>query len=825
MKTLIYSMSLNGEHSITLASLRFITNTHPEDVFEELIMPKNGVLTDEMLAKFGDADLIMLASSLYHFSLSSQAMDSLNVIGNYMRGNNLHTPVTLFTTSGFIMDTIPHEYVRKWAERFELRYIKGESIYSSDMLDDKYRADVYAWYNNVKVQVNGRMLKLSKSAAVRVVYTDDTAETAAIAERYTEAFQATGADVSEIRLSNYDYKHCLGCQYCYTERVCCIKDDFIKLCHDIEAGADVQLFVGTMENGFYSSQFKRFMDRHVAMGRCPVDDEAIMLFAWHEGNEYKIGDEELFKTWATSYASFGGEVLIDVCEGFDAEAVDATVAAINEGVGTYRNFYGTALRRKFADLAYEIQTVEPLDFKYFAQCGDFKPVQRNMQCRSIHSASDAKISVEMKSMAVWKASEHAANMATPIPERRAKMQGKSLIEWASNPPYKDYEVKDSDLSPSAQKEVKMEAGGLPPQAIIGRKIGKRMGLLMNTFNTIVFSTIGTLASGHFTWKSWFIGACIGWITGHLITSFIPPNEVQDKVLKKRGISADSIKGRIISSIVTSIIIFPIMTCVMSITMPNLAMNGIKKNIAAMESEVVELYAQQSELKAQQAELIAQRNELQAQQTELKAQQSALQTSMDKTIENAVNSATAERQAAVDELNASIEELKAREKDLTEMLEAAQSPAEKGPLNGQLGPVKGELEAKTAAVKELEASIEATKKEIEDSIKNGTPENPGMQKGIEEMQAGIDDMQKGIDEMQAGIDGMQEGIDGMQQGIDGKSGGIQAQQNAIAGMKQSLKRSLPLSIIGMTVIGIILGFFTQPLFLKLVMRSVMGKQKD
>jgi hypothetical protein len=80
-------------------------------------------------------------------------------------------------------------------------------------------------------------------------------------------------------------------------------------------------------------------------------------------------------------------------------------------------------------------------------------------------------------------------------------------------------------------------------------------------------------------------------------------------------------------------------------------------------------------------------------------------------------------------------------------------------------------------------------------------------------------------MQAGIDGMQEGIDGMQQGIDGKSGGIQAQQNAIAGMKQSLKRSLPLSIIGMTVIGIILGFFTQPLFLKLVMRSVMGKQKD
>ena len=108
--------------------------------------------------------------------------------------------------------------------------------------------------------------------------------------------------------------------------------------------------------------------------------------------------------------------------------------------------------------------------------------------------------------------------------------------------------------------------------------------------------------------------------------------------------------------------------------------------------------------------------------------------------------------------------------------------------------------------------------------NGTPEEPGMQKGIEEMQAGIDDMQKGIDEMQGGIDEMQKGIDGMQEGINGKSGGIEAQKGAIQGMKMGLKRSLPFSIIGMTLIGIILGYFTQPLFLKLVMRSVLGKEE-
>ena len=55
-------------------------------------MPKNGKLTEDMLAKFKDADLVMLASSLYHFGLSSQAMDSLNVIGRYLQQNSPISP-------------------------------------------------------------------------------------------------------------------------------------------------------------------------------------------------------------------------------------------------------------------------------------------------------------------------------------------------------------------------------------------------------------------------------------------------------------------------------------------------------------------------------------------------------------------------------------------------------------------------------------------------------------------------------------------------------------------------------------------------------------
>ena len=448
MKTLIYSMSLNGEISTTLASLRFISDTHKDDVFEELIMPKNGVLTEEMLAQFRDVDLVMLASSLYHFAFSSQAMDSLKVVGDYLRKNNPNVAVTLFTTSAFAMDFIPHEQARKWANRFGLRYIKGVSILSMDMVKEKYRADVYAWYHNVRALVTTKDLRFNRPASVRVICTDDTPKTAELARKYLDALTALGAEAKEIRMSDYKFQHCLGCQYCYTDRRCCIKDDFEQLCRDVEAGADVQLYVGMLENGYFPTLYKRFMDRHVCIGRCPDDDEAILLYAWHEAADYVAGDEELFKTWILGCSSLGGSVLIDVCKGFDPDAVSATVAAFNENVGPYRNFYGMALRRKFADIAYEIQAIEPLDYKYFAMSGDYKPLKIGTHLSAIHSAKDARKAVEMMSTPVIMARRQPENLKAEIPERRKGMQGKSMIDWAADPPYADYEVKDSDFNPA-----------------------------------------------------------------------------------------------------------------------------------------------------------------------------------------------------------------------------------------------------------------------------------------------------------------------------------------------------------------------------------------
>ena len=254
-----------------------------------------------------------------------------------------------------------------------------------------------------------------------------------------------------------------------------------------------------------------------------------------------------------------------------------------------------------------------------------------------------------------------------------------------------------------------------------RKIGFRIGLLMNTFNTIVFTTIGTLRSGHFTWSGWLFGGVVGWITGFIITSIIPVKQTQDKVLEKTKTDPNSVKGKILASLTTNFIIMPAMTCVMGIAMPMMSVKGMERGIAATETELVQLQQQQEGLKSQQAEL----------------------------------------QGKYDAMKIDIDDLQAK-------IDAAASPAEKAPL-------EGELEGKT----------------------------------------------KALDEMQSGITEMQNGIDGMQGGIDSMTESINARKGAAAGIKNSIFPSLPFNILFMTAIGITLGFIIQPLFMKLVFKSVLG----
>lgn len=720
MKALIFLMSMNGEMSVTLHSTRCIQRTFKSDEFEEVLFPKDGIVSDDVLKKIKESDLIVFSTSMYHFLISSQAMDSMKEIGEYMQANCPDKAVTYFMTSNFLMDVLVHQYVENWAVRYGMNYIKGISIFSDDVVEDKYRADIYAWWNNVKALMLGKDLAVKRSMDVRLVTLDKSVETKTLAAQYETAFKNAGAVVKKVNMPDYDFRHCLGCQACYTTRKCCITNDqFKQLCNDVEAGTDTIVYVGELENGFYPTVFKKFMDRHVCMGRCPADDETITLFTYHKGKNYINGDEAILREWGTAYTSFGGEILINVQEGFDVKAVNAAVAAFNENIAPYRDFYRAALRTRFADLSSEIRNVEPLDYAYFKSCGDFIRRPMNPNCRPILSVADAKKSVEFKGMPVRMYCMQNNDYSAEIPERRQHKE-QSIVERVVNPPYAPEGYASVDLA-----DDNRTASAPPTGAVMGKlmgKVGHRMGLLMNTFNTILFSTIGTLSSGHFTIGGWLFGAAVGWCTGAVITSIISVKDTQGWVLEKTKTDGKTLKGRLLASLSTNFIIMPVMTIVMGLAMPSLSAMNIENGIRQTESELATLQIQQTELKTEQAVLQGQRD----------------------TMEMDI-------------------------KWIQQSIENASSPADKGALNG-------ELESKQAAIAEMTA---------------------------------------GIEEMQGGIDGMQEGIEGM-------TTSITERKNAVNGIRAAIPRSLPISAILNTIIGITIGLFTQPFFTKLVMKSVFGK---
>ena len=439
MKILVYSMSLNSEFSSTLAATRYVSSAFKKngDEFSEIIMPKDGKVTDEDLAKFAEADLVVLATSMYHFIIAAQEMEAMKKIGDYLETNCPGKPVTVLMTSNYLMDPLVRQYVESWAASHKLKYIKGWNMHMDDVLDDEKRNNTYSWFQSVKLLASGDTISFDEPTNVCIFLADDNEQTNEMANRYKAEFESRKASVKVVKVTDYEIKPCIGCQYCYTNRKCFMEgtDGFVDLLHEVTTNVDVLLTVGELDNGFFSADYKRFFDRHVFMGRCPypIDPEVVTLYAYYKGPEYTENDFRIIDAWADAMGSFGGDVFLGVFEGINIDAVQMAAAAINAGATYYDNMYRTYIYKQFSDLAINIQNLEPLDYKCFAARGCYEPVPVNPNCRPVNSMEAAKKTVEMKSFAIRSYLSQAD--CTYVKKPRREHKGEDLIELVQNPPY------------------------------------------------------------------------------------------------------------------------------------------------------------------------------------------------------------------------------------------------------------------------------------------------------------------------------------------------------------------------------------------------------
>lgn len=99
-----------------------------------------------------------------------------------------------------------------------------------------------------------------------------------------------------------------------------------------------------------------------------------------------------------------------------------------------------------------------------------------------------------------------------------------------------------------------------------RAIGMKMSFLMGLTMSIILSLTGTLSSGHFTVLSWLISFGISFVISIIIGFIVPIKKVGDIVCNKVGVSPESMKGNLVSGMVSNLIYTPFITIVMVIVM-------------------------------------------------------------------------------------------------------------------------------------------------------------------------------------------------------------------------------------------------------------------
>ncbi len=90
----------------------------------------------------------------------------------------------------------------------------------------------------------------------------------------------------------------------------------------------------------------------------------------------------------------------------------------------------------------------------------------------------------------------------------------------------------------------------------------KMGLMMSLSMSFLLSLIGMLSSGQFTvpgfLKSFLISFCIS----TLITTLVPMRKISMDLARKLGIPQNTLKGRLFDTLVSDLLLTPLMTFVM-----------------------------------------------------------------------------------------------------------------------------------------------------------------------------------------------------------------------------------------------------------------------
>lgn len=404
MRVLCIASSIIGEKSMSRTVFENIvgySRAKGFDVeYDEVIFTK--VKKKALDSAIEKADLIVFTTSPFHCDLQSAFVEF--VFENFSDGSLKGKPVAGFISSSGLFDKFCEAHLRKLLTEMGAVYISGYSTVEYKYMenhnlpaDAKIRTgnnidDMCEWFmataQAAELLTSPEKSEPCNGSAVILTSIDENDE---YRKKAVDIISKRYPNVEVIDLNKCDIKHCIGCKYCYTNKVCCIKDDMLAVEKKVYE-SDTVIHLADVVHSVLNPVYTKFVQREIYSGLYPFKEAVCKkIIRVIKSNGY---DVSLIREHHDSLGSFGrnfADILID--DGIERFAVSDYILTkqVESGTMSNMNGYTKIYNNHFADLAQMLPNLLVVENEFFKNHPYCKPSTVNDKARPVHTMDDTKM--------------------------------------------------------------------------------------------------------------------------------------------------------------------------------------------------------------------------------------------------------------------------------------------------------------------------------------------------------------------------------------------------------------------------------------------------
>ncbi len=404
MNILVLNGSPKGKYSITLQTINYISQKHPEQSFEILHVGQKikAFIKDFSAAKeaLEKADLIIFSYPVYTFIAPYQ----LHRFIELMKESGIDFSgkfATQLSTSKHFYDVTAHRYIQDNCCDMGMKYIRGLSADMDDLLTEKGQKEATDFFDYVSFCVSRNIFEKSSVSDTEpkhmpvsvpsdnggektgdIVILTNCEETDNQLKSMIERFQSVMPRKTRVvNILDFPFSGgCLGCLNCAVSEKCVYKDGFEDYLRNTIQTAQATVVAFTIKDHSMGATFKLYDDRQFCNGHRTVTMGMPMgyLISGNYSEEFNL------QMIVEGRAQVGGNFLAGVAtdEANPDGEIDNLAAsldyALNANYVPPQNFYGIGGAKIFRDLIWLMQGMMKADHKFYKSHGqyDFPQKQR-----------------------------------------------------------------------------------------------------------------------------------------------------------------------------------------------------------------------------------------------------------------------------------------------------------------------------------------------------------------------------------------------------------------------------------------------------------------